>query len=148
MLLDLGLSHAIEQVVVFWQKRHPEVVFDLLVDQTSFGAKIDEVAYRIVQEAVSNAMRHGKPSQVTIQVEVTDGNTLRIRVANNGKGLEANGVYGFGLAGMRERISSLGGELTIADAANGRGVELSATLPLTETNSVPDIKREREVYAL
>ncbi len=148
MLLDLGLSHAIEQVVVFWRKRHPDVVFDLLVDQTSFGAKIDEVAYRIVQEAVSNAMRHGKPSQVTIHVEVDDGSALRIRVSNNGKGLETNGAHGFGLAGMRERISNLGGELTIASAANGRGVELSATLPLTVTNSGLDVKQEREVPAL
>ena len=148
VLLDLGLSHAVEQLVAFWRKRHPEIVFEVTAEQTSFGTKIDQVAYRIVQEAVSNAVRHGKPSQIGIAIRSGDAGMLRISVSNNGKHLADKGTHGFGLAGMRERIAALGGTLTISNVAEGQGVELIAALPLLAAKTVQSGIQEREVRAL
>ena len=144
MLLDLGLSHAVEQLAAFWRKRHPDINFDVTTEQTSYGAKIDEVAYRIVQEAVSNAVRHGDPSRIGIVIRSEDGAMLRVSVANNGKALMENGSHGFGLAGMRERVAAQGGTLVIANAAGDGGVELIAALPLFAAKSAPKIKPESE----
>ncbi len=148
MLLDLGLSHAVDQLVAFWGKRHPEILFDVSAEQTSYGAKIDEVAYRIVQEAVSNAVRHGEPSVIGIAIQPGGDGMLRISVSNDGRQLIESGSRGFGLAGMRERIAALGGSLIIANAADGHGVELIAALPLDETKSAPVAKVEREARVL
>ena len=144
MLLDLGLSHAIEQLVAFWRMRHPGITFDVTAGQTSFGAKIDEVAYRVVQEAVSNAIRHGDPSQIGIVIRLDDGGMLRVSVSNNGKALLENGSRGFGLAGMRERIAPHGGTLNISNAESGQGVELIAALPISTVNSLTKVRTERE----
>lgn len=147
MLLDLGLSHAVEQLVAFWRKRHPEVAFDTTVEQTSYGAKIDEVAYRIVQEAVSNAVRHGKPSRIGIAIQPCDIGMLQVSVSNNGQQFMDNRSHGFGLAGMRERIAKQGGSLTISNLADGQGVELIAALPMLETNPARNVRVEREARA-
>ncbi len=148
MLLDLGLSHAIDQLVAFWRKRHPGITFNVMAEQTSYGAKIDEVAYRIVQEAVSNAVRHGNPSRIGIAIRADDGGILRVSVSNNGKELMDNGSYGFGLAGMRERIAAQGGNLTISNTAGGQGVELIAALPLSVSKITPAVRIESEARAI
>jgi two-component system, NarL family, sensor histidine kinase UhpB len=142
VLLDLGLSHAIDQLVAFWRKRHPGITFNVVAEQTSYGAKIDEVAYRIVQEAVSNAVRHGNPSEIGIAIKADDGGMLRVSVSNNGRELMDNGSHGFGLAGMRERIAAQGGTLSISNAATGHGVELNAALPLPIFKVTPSDKIE------
>jgi two-component system, NarL family, sensor histidine kinase UhpB len=148
VLLDLGLSHAVEQLVAFWRKRHPEIAFDVIAEQTSFGTNIDQVAYRIVQEAVSNAVRHGKPSQIGIAIRPGNDGMLRISVSNDGKHLTGNGTYGFGLAGMRERIAALGGTLNISNVADEQGVELIALLPLQLARAPAISNIETEVHAL
>ena len=148
MLLDLGLSHAIDLLVAFWRKRHPGITFNVMAEQTSYGAKIDEVAYRIVQEAVSNAVRHGNPSRIGIAIRADDGGILRVSVSNNGKELMDNGSYGFGLAGMRERIAAQGGTLTISNTAAGQGVELIAALPLSVSKITPAVRIESEARAI
>ncbi len=147
MLLDLGLSHALEQLVAFWRQRHPEISFDVKTEQTGFSAKIDEVAYRIVQEAVSNAVRHGDPSRIGIVIEPGDLGILQISVSNNGRQLTDNGSHGFGLAGMRERIAAHGGTLTISNLEDGRGVELIAALPLSVAKSPGNEKAESVAHA-
>ncbi|MGR6921029.1 sensor histidine kinase [[Actinomadura] parvosata] len=89
-------------------------------------------AYRIVQESLSNVMRHAPGA--TVAVEITRrGDELRLRVANGpGTGPhEASGGAGQGLVGMRERAALLGGRLD-AGATGGGGFEVRATLPITE----------------
>ena len=92
-------------------------------------------AYRIVQEALSNAGRHAPGAAVTVTVE-QDSNAVRLRVAN-GPGTTAapspNGHRsGHGLTGMRERVALLGGSLTAGPAPSG-GFAVSAVLPLGKT---------------
>ncbi|MFD1542559.1 sensor histidine kinase [Nonomuraea guangzhouensis] len=86
-------------------------------------------AYRIVQESLSNAMRHAPGATVTITVE-QDGDALRLRVANGG-GTAPGGPAGAGqgLVGMRERAALLGGTLE-AGPVDGGGFQVTATLPI------------------
>ncbi len=92
-------------------------------------------AYRIVQEALSNAGRHAPGAAVTVTVD-QDGNAVRLRVAN-GPGTPAGPSTdgqrpGHGLTGMRERVALLGGSLTAGQAPGG-GFAVSAVLPLRKT---------------
>ncbi len=129
-LLDLGLSHAVDQLVAFWQGRRPSVIIATELSQPSFGPAIDAVAFRIFQEGTSNAIRHGKPTQIWLSVQPTDPNCVRITVRDNGSGFNLPVERGFGLSGMSERVADLGGKLTISAVAAGGGVLLVADVPL------------------
>ena len=92
----------------------------------------DEV-YRIACEALRNAFRHARARQVEVEVRY-DARQLRLRIRDNGKGIDpqllsADGLSGhYGLRGMRERAQSLGGDLTIWSEANS-GTEIDLTVP-------------------
>lgn len=84
------------------------------------------VAYRIVQEALTNSLRHAGPT--TAQVRVSGGDALTVQVTDAGGGrAKAGDGGGFGLAGLRERIEIYGGTLTTSRA--GQGFELTAVIP-------------------
>ena len=89
---------------------------------------VDLSAYRIVQEALTNALKHARASQadVTIRYEPAE---LQLEVRDDGVGTAKSDGLGHGLVGIRERVKIYGGEMT-AGAANGRGFVLSARLPL------------------
>ena len=86
--------------------------------------RIDESAanhlFRIVQEALSNAMRHGRATRVTMQMSV-DEDVVRLSVHDNGRGLPAEGPSesGLGLRTMRYRAHVIGGELNVANHRHG-----------------------------
>lgn len=86
-------------------------------------------AYRIVQESLTNSLKHGGPdtsAQVTVELDSAE---LRIRVTDDGRGATAPSNGGHGLVGMRERVAILGGEFAAGPHAGG-GYEVSATLPV------------------
>jgi signal transduction histidine kinase len=95
---------------------------------------VDRAAYRILQESITNVIRHAGPARVTVGVEYGPQD-LRIRVTDDGCGgrtagrPEAVDGAGRGIAGMRERCALLGGELTAGPRASG-GFEVHARLPL------------------
>ncbi|MET9898244.1 histidine kinase [Streptomyces sp. NPDC006446] len=121
---------------------------DLVAAARSAGAKVEAptgvradnvpsavgaAAYRIVQEALTNAVRHAGPG-VTVRVDLrTDGWALRVTVTDDGIG-DAGGPPGFGLMGMGERARSVGGTVE-ARTREGGGFEVLAVLPL---RSVPE----------
>jgi Signal transduction histidine kinase len=83
--------------------------------------------YRTVQEALTNAVRHGKATQVRVSFWVEAGYIL-LAIADNGRG--ADGVVkGIGLTGMEERIGALGGTVSVGAAGSG-GFSLSVRVPL------------------
>ncbi|MGP3960448.1 sensor histidine kinase [Nonomuraea sp. 3N208] len=88
-------------------------------------------AYRIVQESLSNAMRHAPGAAVAVSV-ARDGDELRLRVAN-GPGAAPGGAPGAGqgLVGMRERAALLGGTLAAESLPDG-GFDVRATLPIAD----------------
>jgi signal transduction histidine kinase len=92
---------------------------------------IDLSAYRIVQEGLTNALKHAHASQAHVQIHYA-ADELRIQVSDDGHGA-ADAVgdgLGHGLVGVRERVKLYGGEMT-AGAANGGGFRLTTSLPLT-----------------
>jgi signal transduction histidine kinase len=89
---------------------------------------------RIAQEAVTNAVKHARASQVRIHLAVA-GRKLSLSVADNGRGFEQDEAFSevgghFGLLGMRERAERLGGELQL-HSEPGQGTEVEVTVPLS-----------------
>ncbi|MEW2574446.1 sensor histidine kinase [Streptomyces sp. NPDC047070] len=109
-------------------------VVELDVHADGVPPSVGAAAYRIVQEALTNAVRHGGRDDLTVRVGLrTEVGTLRVRVTDDGAGCRApgaaNGTPGFGLVGMRERARSVGGTLD-AGPGPGTGFEVTAALPL------------------
>lgn len=94
-----------------------------------FDEKIEWTIYRLIQEGMTNALRHGRATHIQISLsEVHDG--LAIMIKDNGGG--STGVKeGYGLIGMRERIEKLGGKLQ-AIGQMSEGFALTAWIPLRE----------------
>jgi signal transduction histidine kinase len=94
---------------------------------------VELAAYRIVQEALTNARRHAPRSAVDVELDYGK-DALRVRVRDNGPGPGAGADGGHGLLGMRERAASVGGELW-AGPAPVSGFLIAATLPTAETGA-------------
>lgn len=97
-------------------------------DLDAVPAMVGVAAYRVIQEALTNVLRHSGADRVVVTVE-RDSEILRASVADNGEG--ANGVSrsGHGISGMRERVSSLGGRLVAGNRDEG-GFEVVAEIPV------------------
>jgi two-component system sensor histidine kinase UhpB len=133
---DLGLSHSIEQLAAFWRARYPQVRIEVAVLEESLSAEIGTRIYRIVQESISNAVRHGRPRRIEVHVDRDEGDCIRVQVRDDGVGLPAHIVpSGLGLTGMRERVLASGGELEVSAGAQGRGVLVSARLPTAQVGA-------------
>jgi signal transduction histidine kinase len=94
---------------------------------------IDISAYRIVQEGLTNALRHAHATQAEVALRYAS-DQLRIEVSDNGHGAAGGDGRGHGLIGIHERVKLYGGEMSTA-TANGGGFTLTARLPLTEYRS-------------
>ncbi|MGW4020639.1 sensor histidine kinase [Streptomyces sp. NPDC005009] len=95
---------------------------------------VGAAAYRLVQEALTNAVRHAGPEPaVRVDLREEDG-ALRLSVTDDGTGPTPGPTPGFGLVGMRERARSVGGTLDAGPRAGG-GFQVTATLPLTPTTT-------------
>lgn len=135
MLIDQGLTHAVEHLVAFWRTRRPLITFNTDIEDERFPGHIEETAFRMLQEGTSNAVRHGKPSTISLSARRTENGTLRVIVSDDGSGIAATSARGFGLVGMRERIAALEGQLRITAREGGKGVTLIAEIPLPPENS-------------
>jgi signal transduction histidine kinase len=106
-----------------------EVEADIRLGGNPVPPVIDLAAYRILQEALTNAARHAGPVATTVTVTVTsDAAELSVENAAGGSAKRATGA-GVGLLGIRERVALLGGTLE-AGPAPGGGFRLAARLPL------------------
>ncbi|RNL80654.1 sensor histidine kinase [Halostreptopolyspora alba] len=91
------------------------------------GAHTDAATYRIVQESLTNAVRHSGATAVDVRIRYEEA-ALTIEIEDNGQGAPDGVVPGNGIAGMRERAAALGGELHAAPAKEG-GFRVRARLP-------------------
>lgn len=130
--LGLGLADAVETLAQFWRRRSPgiEVRIDLGVGDEPRDERIDGTIYRIVQEGMSNAVRHGSPRRILVTIAAEDEDRIRVAIVDDGAGIDDTaGEAGFGLIGMTERIAALGGTLEIGNRRDAPGVALTAVLP-------------------
>ncbi|MCX6630185.1 MAG: sensor histidine kinase [Candidatus Solibacter sp.] len=99
-------------------------------DSLDLPADVATVLYRIVQEALQNVVRHARATAVTVQIQERNG-FIALSVEDNGVGFSRGSLppgSGMGLASMRERARSLGGELTVRKAAP-HGTRMEALIP-------------------
>jgi signal transduction histidine kinase len=99
-------------------------------ERTRIPPGLDLTAYRIIQEALTNTLRHAHATEAQVSINYSP-RSIALQVADNGIGPTANGstATGHGLAGMRERAALFGGELTTGPNP-GRGYRVHAELPL------------------
>jgi signal transduction histidine kinase len=89
---------------------------------------LDVSAYRIVQEGLTNALKHARASQADVTIRY-GSDELSVEVRDNGSGATPGDGHGHGLVGIRERVKIYGGQMT-ADTASEGGFVLSTRLPL------------------
>ena len=96
----------------------------------------ENAIYRIVQEGLANACKHGKSERVRVAL-VQQGSGLRVEVQDWGVGFDPSriGEQCFGLEGIRERVRLLGGQSTI-ESAPGKGARIAVELPLVVREQV------------
>ncbi|MFF9898991.1 sensor histidine kinase [Streptomyces longispororuber] len=92
-----------------------------------FALDIEESAFYLVSEALTNVLKHAGAGHVTVRMTHADGR-LQVEVADDGKGFPTATTHGSGLTGMRDRTEAVGGELTITSRA-GHGTVIRARLP-------------------
>jgi signal transduction histidine kinase len=131
-VLDLGLTAAVEwQISEF--RRRAGIACELVQEQSDI--RVDDhcatALFRILQESLSNVVRHAHASFVRVTLRLEAG-TLRMVVCDNGIGLPPGGrskLGSFGLIGIEERIHILGGTFTV-DSEPGKGTTISVTVPV------------------
>jgi two-component system, NarL family, sensor histidine kinase UhpB len=132
-LEKLGLRDALQELVQSQRSRHSEIEFDLRVegDLAALDENTNITAYRVVQECLTNIVRHAGATRA--QVHVTrDQRELAISISDNGKGFAQDGEdreERYGLLGMRERVEGLGGRFELSNGP-GRGASVRVSLPV------------------
>ena len=97
-----GLAPALDNLVAFWRARQPTIDYflDVSVDEDGIGDATLAAIYRLVQEGLNNAVRHGRPERIVIAVQPADSGEIVVRVANEGTGLARSGpALGAALSG-------------------------------------------------
>jgi signal transduction histidine kinase len=137
MLDDFGLQPALE-----WHIRDVSRRFGLTVDLTTHG-DLDTLPephrtciYRVVQEALTNCVRHARATRVQVQLD-RRGEALEASVSDDGSGFEqVSRPTGLGLRGIEERVRDLKGSVTVTTAPRG-GTTIRVVLPLPAPVEVP-----------
>jgi signal transduction histidine kinase len=138
---DLGFAAAVEHCVDDWRSRLPQTAIELSV--SGDFAVLDEsrglMLYRLVQEALTNIARHARATRVEIRIDAGQSTSaarcIEILIADNGVGDDLRAPrLGLGLIGMRERVSALGGSISLA-SERGAGFQVKATVPMAGVTS-------------
>ncbi|HEY6780156.1 MAG TPA: PAS domain S-box protein, partial [Thermoleophilaceae bacterium] len=134
---ELGLEASVRDLA-----ERTQVVYGLEVETTlalapragssrRLASEVETAAYRITQECLSNAARHGRASRIAVDL-AEQGGLLQVRIRDDGRGFDVGDeARGFGLRGMRERVDLLNGQLTIA--SDDGGTAITASLPLAQS---------------
>ena len=94
-----------------------------------FGGEIDTVIYRIVQEGITNAIRHGNATEIAVHLSL-DAGQIAVTINDNGSGAKEM-IEGIGLTGIKERLRYVDGEVSVGNIRGG--FRLCARIPLRET---------------
>ena len=130
--VDLGLPVAIADAVAFWREKRPDIAFSLAseIGDEDVDTRQAEALWRVAQEALSNAVRHGRPAAIQVELSAPEPGRIRVRIEDDGGAgpAEPRAGSGFGLRGMRERMAAARGDLRI-EATPGRGWTVEAVAP-------------------
>nr|WP_315253129.1 ATP-binding protein [uncultured Duganella sp.] len=127
----LGLDGAVEEMVRHYDSVRSGCRFELRAhgEFSMMEKTIAISAYRIVQEALSNIVKHARASQACVTLVLAQGG-LHMQIADNGRGFDtAQASSGIGLVGMRERVYALNGSIAV-DAGLAAGTRITIVIPL------------------
>ena len=134
ILTELGLKATLEDMVHHWEMRNAPTSFSLYCDDRvdALDRVIIIQSFRVIQESLTNIIRHAEAKKVSISLEITTKpNALIILITDDGKGCHLDHMtLGFGLLSMEERIKLLGGVFKIESQVN-QGMQINAHIPLS-----------------
>jgi signal transduction histidine kinase len=127
---DFGLVTALERLTEsFAEQSRIPVDFESALPPERLPEEVETALYRIVQESLTNVVKHARARRVSVSLTRKDGSVAAV-VEDDGRGFEPAAVSedGFGLVGMRERIASLGGKLEIESGEAGTTIAVEVPL--------------------
>lgn len=131
ILTELGLSAALDDMLKHWKERNLDlnIALECSAELDALPQEITIHLYRVIQECLTNIVRHANALHVKIDLKILD-NIIFLSVSDDGKGCNMDKIKsGFGLRGMQERIKTLEGQLNISSQLHA-GMKISATIPL------------------
>lgn len=131
-LSDLGMAAALEHEAQR-QLEESDIERDLRIEEVDGQPedRVQLVVYRVIQEAVRNAVQHAEASRISVRFREDGDGWLELAVADDGRGFEPDRVAEgdrYGLIGMRERVGAVGGAIEL-ESAPGQGTEVRARVP-------------------
>jgi signal transduction histidine kinase len=134
VLDDAGLAPALEALRARIEASGVEVTMSVDLPSRDSGElprEVEDTLYRLVQEALTNVVKHSGATAASVSVECRDG-VLDLCVEDDGSGIDrAQPTAGYGLVGMRERVDLVGGTLEV-DSEPGTGTRVHASIPLRQ----------------
>jgi signal transduction histidine kinase len=132
---DLGLVPALQSLLDSeYGPKGLQVTFGVSGTQRRLDALIETVLFRVAQEALSNVMRHAETREASLRLNYAS-EEITLGVMDAGQGFDPNEPLrpprGWGLEGMRERVASVDGQLSLYSAP-GRGTTIEIVIPLVE----------------
>ncbi|MDP3307489.1 ATP-binding protein, partial [Methylotenera sp.] len=130
VLDELGLGLALDELMQQWRQRSRNVrlTHNITKDLGVLDEAVSITAYRVVQECLTNIVKHADARQVAVYV-TQDAQYIYIKVEDDGVGFDTTlAAQGYGLAGMSERIQGLMGDMNI-ETSNNQGTRIMVTLP-------------------
>ncbi len=136
---EFGLVPVLRETAAQYGQSGPNISVEAPESLPPLPAAVEVAAYRIAGEAMNNAVRHAEARACTVSIAL-DGDTLRLEVSDDGRGIAEDHRPGVGLRSMRERAEELGGSCEISSRPGG-GTCVSARLPYTPLD---DARRSKE----
>jgi signal transduction histidine kinase len=134
VLQELGLFAALRKEALHLEQKHGVSTRVAISDEVGrLSAETETAIYRIVQEALHNIAKHAQAQNAAVTMDRVDGK-IKLSVEDDGIGIFPKTNYrgnSFGLAGIKERVGMLGGEVRVA-SPKGQGTRIDVTVPATE----------------
>jgi signal transduction histidine kinase len=140
-LSSFGLEHAIRSHAQDFQEKHPNIKTSLSLahDRQMLPDKVRLALFRVLQQSLVNVIRHAEATEVHISFQF-DAEEVNLEISDNGKGFEVPRNWidlvrkeHYGLAGAAERVSALGGTLTV-ESQPGKSTIVRAIIPMEDVN--------------
>lgn len=141
----IAITALIEELLEDIRRRNPNVhiASSLEIESRGFGEAIDLTVYRCIQEALSNAIRHGHAKHIVVHIaESTEhlrdsARRIEVQIRDDGSGLKPGTEFGFGLAAMRERVLAAEGSLKLDSVPGEAGTIICVIIPLSKSGTKP-----------
>ncbi len=129
---ESGLAQALHRLGDRWAAETGATITVTTDGVGPVGAHAEVVLVRAAQEALTNVRRHAGATSVAVALSGGGSTETRLTISDDGVGITDDDAEGFGLAGMRRRVATLGGTLTISPGDAGRGTVVTIALPAHE----------------